>query len=54
LGENEINLLQQKVAQKVAISFGYFMFSKNHKAPPKVAQLVTKMPNLVTLIVNYS
>jgi hypothetical protein len=35
--------------QKVAISFGYFMFSKNHDDPPKVAQLAKKSPNLVTL-----
>jgi hypothetical protein len=40
LGENVINLLQQKVAQKVTISLGYFIFSKNHNEPPKVAQLV--------------
>jgi hypothetical protein len=32
-------LLQQKVAKKVAISLGYFVFSKYHKEPPKVAQL---------------
>jgi hypothetical protein len=29
-------LLKQKV---VAIILGYFIFSKNHKEPPKVAQL---------------
>jgi hypothetical protein len=29
----------QKVAQNVAISLGYFIFSKNHNEPPKVAQL---------------
>jgi hypothetical protein len=43
-------LLEQKVALKVAIILGYFMFSKNHNEPPKVAQLA-KMCNLVTLIV---
>jgi hypothetical protein len=31
-------LLKQKVALKVAIILGYFIFSKNHE-PPKVAQL---------------
>ena len=38
-GENEKkkNLFQQKVAQNVTISKGYFIFSKNHE-PPKVAQ----------------
>ncbi len=40
LGENAINLLHPKVAQNVAISLGYFIFSKNHNEPPKVAQLV--------------
>ncbi len=39
-GENGINLLQQKVA----ISLGYFMFSKNHDDPPKVAQLAKNHP----------
>jgi hypothetical protein len=48
-GENVIDLLQQKIAQNVATTLGYFIFSKNHNAPPKVAQLA-KMPNLVTLI----
>jgi hypothetical protein len=33
-------LLKQKVAQKVAIVLGYFILSKNHNEPPKVAQLV--------------
>jgi hypothetical protein len=42
-------LLQQKVTQKVAISLGYFMFSKYHKEPPKVTQFWQKWPNLVTL-----
>jgi hypothetical protein len=32
--------MKQKVAQNVAISLGYFIFSKNHNEPPKVAQLV--------------
>jgi hypothetical protein len=32
-------LLKQKVAKKVAISLGYFILSKNHNEPPKVAQL---------------
>jgi hypothetical protein len=39
LCENVINLLRQKVAQNVAISFGYFIFSKNPIERPKVAQL---------------
>jgi hypothetical protein len=34
------NLLKQKVAQNVAISICYFIFSKNQNEPPKVAQLV--------------
>ncbi len=38
----------QKIAQNIAISLGYFIFSKNHNEPPKVAQLA-KTPNLVTL-----
>jgi hypothetical protein len=32
-------LLKQKVAQKVAIILGYFIFSKKHNELPKVAQL---------------
>jgi hypothetical protein len=32
-------MLLQKVAQNVTISFGYFIFSKNHNELPKVAQL---------------
>ena len=38
LGENIINLFQQKAAQNVAISLGYFIFSKNQEEPPKLAQ----------------
>jgi hypothetical protein len=44
LGKNVINLLKQKVAQKVAIIFGYFILSKNHKEPPKAAQLSKNDP----------
>jgi hypothetical protein len=44
LGENGINLLQQIATQKVDISLGNFMFSKNHKEPPKVTQLVKNRP----------
>ncbi len=44
LGENGINLLQQEAAKTVAISLGYFMFSKNHEEPPKVAQLAKNRP----------
>jgi hypothetical protein len=43
-------LLKQKVAQKVAIILGYFILSKNHNKPPKVAQLVKKLPNVITLL----
>ncbi len=50
LGEKLINLLEQKVAQKVVIIMGYFILSKNHNEPPKVAQLAKKSPNLVTLL----
>jgi hypothetical protein len=32
-------LLKQKVAQNVTIFMGYFIFSKNHNEPPKVALL---------------
>jgi hypothetical protein len=42
--ENVINLLKQKVAQSFTISSGYFIFSKNHYEPPKVAQLVKDCP----------
>jgi hypothetical protein len=41
-GENVINLVKQKVAQNVIIILGYFIFSKNHTEPPKVAQLAKK------------
>jgi hypothetical protein len=47
-------LLKQKGAPKVAIILDYFIFSKNHNEPPKVAQLAKKSPNLVTLHVMYS
>jgi hypothetical protein len=47
-------LLKQKVAQKVEIILGYFILSKNHNEPPKVAQLAKKLPNLVTLQMIYS
>jgi hypothetical protein len=40
LGENVLNLIKQKGALNITISLGYFIFSKNHNAPPKVAQLV--------------
>jgi hypothetical protein len=42
LGENVINLLNQKVAQNVAIILG--IFSKNHNEPPKVTQLAKYPP----------
>jgi hypothetical protein len=44
LGKYLINLLKQKVAPKVAIILGYFIFSKNHNEPPKVAQLAKNYP----------
>jgi hypothetical protein len=50
-GKNVIDLLKQKIAQNVAITLGYLIFSKNHNEPSKVAQLAKKLPNLVTLIV---
>jgi hypothetical protein len=37
-------LLKQKVAQKVAIILGYFMFKKNQNEPLKVAQLAKICP----------
>ncbi len=36
--------VKQKVAQKVEIPLGYFIFSKNHNEPPKVAQLAKNCP----------
>ncbi len=44
LGEIVVNLLKPKVAQNVAISLGYFIFSKNHNELPKVAQLTKISP----------
>jgi hypothetical protein len=49
LGKNVINFHNSKGAQNVAISFGCFIFTKNHNEPPKVAQLAKKSPNRVTL-----
>jgi hypothetical protein len=51
-------LLKQKVAQKVAIILGYFIVSKNHNEPPKVAKICKKIaqsghPDL-TLLVTHS
>jgi hypothetical protein len=40
LGEILINLHKQKVA----IILGYFILSKNHNEPPKVAQLAKNRP----------
>jgi hypothetical protein len=48
-----MTLLDQKAAQNVAISLGYFIFSKNCNEPPKVAkssQIGEKSPNLITLM----
>jgi hypothetical protein len=44
LSKNVINLLKQKGAQKVTIILGYFILSKNHNEPPKVAQLAKNCP----------
>ncbi len=44
LFENLIYLLEQKVAQKVAIILGYFILSKIHYEPQKVAQLAKNRP----------
>jgi hypothetical protein len=44
LGQNLIYLLKQKVAQKDAIILGYFILSKNHNEPPKVAQSEKNCP----------
>jgi hypothetical protein len=37
-------LLKHKVAQKVTINLGYFIFSKNLNELPKVAQLAKNRP----------
>jgi hypothetical protein len=37
-------LLKLKVAQKVAIILGYFIFSKNHNEPLKVTPLAKNRP----------
>jgi len=44
IGKNVINLLKQKVAKNFAIILGYFIFSKNHNKPPKVAQVTKNCP----------
>jgi hypothetical protein len=44
LGKNVINLFKQKVAQNVAISLGFFIFSKNHNEPSKEAQFAKYRP----------
>jgi hypothetical protein len=41
-------MLRKKVAQNVAISLGFFNFSKSYNEHPKVAKFA-KMLNLVTL-----
>jgi hypothetical protein len=45
LGENVKKLHLPKVAQNVNMSLGYFIFSKSHNWPPKVAQFAKKLPN---------
>ncbi len=42
VGKNVINIIEQKGAQNVAFSLGYFIFSKNCIKPPEVAQLGKK------------
>ncbi len=44
LAENVKHLLKQKWAQNIAISLGYFIFSKNQNEPPKIAQLIKDHP----------
>jgi hypothetical protein len=39
-----MNLMKQKGALNITISLGYFIFSKNHNEPVKVAQLVQSCP----------
>jgi hypothetical protein len=49
-------LPKQKVAQKVAIILDYFILSKNHNKPPKVAQMakITQFghPEFLTLVLD--
>jgi len=45
LGENLINLLKQKAVNIL----GYFILSKNHNEPPKVALLAKNCPIWSTL-----
>jgi hypothetical protein len=46
LGENVLNLIEQKVAQNVTISLSYLIFTKNNNEPPKIAQLAIWSPCL--------
>jgi hypothetical protein len=46
LGENEIYLLKQTVTQNVAISLGYFIFSKSIMCLQKVAELAKNAQSL--------
>jgi hypothetical protein len=39
-----IDLLKPKMAQNVAINLGYYILSKNHSEPSKVAQLAKNYP----------
>jgi hypothetical protein len=50
LGEKKL----EKLAQDVTISLSFFIFPKNHNELPKVAQLVKKLPDLVTLCSKYT
>jgi hypothetical protein len=51
LGENIKKLLNQKVAQNITISLGFFTYMKNCIVPPKVASVAKKLSNLVTLVI---
>ncbi len=52
LGENVIDLLKPKITQNVAITLGYFIFSKNYNEEwtSKSSPIGEKSPNLVTLL----
>ncbi len=50
LGENVINLLHQKLAQNIAISFGLIHLFKKSQWASKSSPIGKKLPNLVTLL----
>ncbi len=47
-------MLKQKVAKNVAISFGYFIITKNQKGLPKVTQLLKTKEALLKGKAQYS